>query len=79
ADHSRIARLLVQSPTRALIDELRVVLGLHNAIEEGSGGLYATCDALAGDGTAAIIERLRAQPKVPVALYYDGPLLRRVK
>lgn len=79
ADHSRIARLLVQSPTRALVDELCAVLETHNAIEEGPTGLYATCDALAGDGATAIVERLRAQPAVPQAKYYDGPLLRRVK
>lgn len=78
-DHSRIARLLVQTPTRALVDELCAVLVAHNAIEEGPNGLYATCDALAGDGAGAIVERLRAQPEVPLAKYYDGPLVRRVK
>ena len=79
ADHSRIARLLVQSPTRPLVDELCAVLEAHNAIEEGPDGLYATCDALAGLGADTIVERLRAQPAVPLARYYDGPLLRRVK
>jgi hypothetical protein len=79
ADHSRIARLLVQSPTRALIDELCKVLEIHNGIEEGPEGLYATCDALAGDDASAIVEKLRAQPTVPLAPYYDGPLVRRVK
>ena len=79
ADHSRIARLLVQSPTRALVDELCAVLAQHNSIEEGPEGLYATCDALAGDGGAEIVARLRAQPAVPLAPYYDGPLVRRVK
>jgi hypothetical protein len=79
-DHSRIARLLVQTPTRALVDELCAVLEAHNAIEEGPDGLYATCDALAADGASAIIlMRLRAQPEVPLAKYYDGPLVRRVK
>jgi len=79
ADHSRIARLLVQSPTRALVDELCGVLEGHNAIEEGPDGLYATCDELAGDDADAIVLRLAASPEVPLAKYYDGPLVRRVK
>jgi len=79
ADHSRIARLLVQTPTRGSIDELCAVLARHNAIEEGSDGLYAVCDALAAEGANALVDRLRAQPAVPVAPYYDGPLVRLVK
>jgi len=79
ADHSRIARLLVPTPTPALLDELRGVLEEHNAIEEGPLGLYATCDMLAGSRAKAIVEKLEAQPAVPVAPHYDGPLLRRVR
>ncbi len=75
SDHSRIAKLLVRSPTAELLDELRRELALHNAIEEGPQGLYATCDALAGDEAEAVIGRLRAQPQVPLAKYYDGPLI----
>lgn len=72
-DHSAIAKLLVRSPTPAIAAELRRILERHNPLEEGASGLYATCDALAGDEADAIVERLRAQPKVPVAKYYDGP------
>jgi hypothetical protein len=52
------------------------VLEEHNPLEEGAGGLYETCDALAGDEAVAIVARLRAQPAVPLAKHYDGPLLR---
>ena len=76
ADHSVIAKLLVRTPTRAIVDELRAVLAGHNAIEEGPGGLYATCDALVGGAALEVLERLRAQPEVPLAKYYDGPLHR---
>lgn len=72
-DHSEIAKLLVRSPSREVLASLRRILGPHNAIEEGPGGLYAQCDALAGDEAAAIVERLEAQPRVPLAPYYDGP------
>jgi len=76
-DHGRIAKLLVPTPTPELCAELRGVLAAHNPLEEGPGGLYAQCDALAGDEAAAIVDQLRALPDVPVAPHYDGPLLQR--
>jgi hypothetical protein len=74
-DHGEIAKLLVRSPTPEGVATLREILGKHNALEEGVYGLYATCDALAGDGDESrlIVERLKAQPRVPLAPYYDGP------
>ena len=72
-DHSEVAKLLVRSPTLGGLAALRELLGRHNALEEGPGGLYATCDALAGDEAEAVVERLRAQTRVPLAPYYDGP------
>jgi hypothetical protein len=72
-DHGEIAKLLVRSPSIALLARLREILGRHNALEEGPGGLYATCDELAGEEAPSIVERLRAQPRVPLAPYYDGP------
>ncbi len=76
-EHGTIASLLVPTPTPELCDRLRAVLAAHNPLEEGADGLYAQCDALAGDGAAAVVERLRAMPEVPVAKHYDGPLLHR--
>ncbi|HVH41186.1 MAG TPA: hemerythrin domain-containing protein [Labilithrix sp.] len=76
-DHGRIAKLLVPTPDSALCAELRLLLAKHNELEEGPRGLYATCDALAGDEAGAVVERLGAQPAVPVAPHYDGPLLQR--
>lgn len=74
-EHGGIAKLLVRSPTREIIDALRAALAGHNAIEEGPEGLYAQCDALGeGDEIAAVVDRLRGYPKVPLAPYYDGPL-----
>jgi hypothetical protein len=74
ADHGAIAKLLVRSPTPQIVDELRELLARHNVLEEGSDGLYAACDALAGDDAALVVERLGNQPNVPLAKYYDGPL-----
>lgn len=71
ADHGRIAKLLVRTPTPELLDAIRTTLAKHNALEEGPDGLYATCDAIAD--AAVVLPRLRAMPRVPLAKYYDGP------
>ncbi|HEY8086537.1 MAG TPA: hemerythrin domain-containing protein [Polyangiaceae bacterium] len=76
-DHGEIASLLVPSPTPARCAGLRKVLSRHNALEEGPYGLYAMCDTLAGPRAEDVVERLKAQPEVPVAPHYDGPLLKR--
>ncbi|MCU0681554.1 MAG: iron-sulfur cluster repair di-iron protein [Polyangiaceae bacterium] len=76
-DHGAIAALLVPTPTLALCDEIGALLDRHNALEEGPEGLYATCDALAGDEAPEVVRKLREVPPVPLALHYDGPLLRR--
>lgn len=75
-DHGEIAKLLVRSPNASVVDALRAVLTCHNPIEEGDGGLYAACDVLASEAAGDLVERLRAQPAVPLAKYYDGPLHR---
>ena len=74
-DHGAIAALLVPSPTPTLCADLRAVLARHNPLEEGSEGLYAVCDVLAGDDAEQVVVRLRAQPDVPMAPHYDGPLV----
>lgn len=73
ADHGEIARLLVRSPDRALLEELRILLARHNPLEEGAEGFYVACDQLAQAEGTALVTRLRAQPAVPLAKYYDGP------
>ena len=73
ADHAAIAALLVPTPTPELIAKLRDVLAAHNPLEEGPGGLYELCEGLAGEESAALLSRIRAIPKVPVAPYFDGP------
>jgi hypothetical protein len=71
--HGAIAALLVPTPTPDVIATLRVVLSAHNALEEDPGGLYETCDSLAGNEIDAILVRLLAAPEVPVAPHVDGP------
>ena len=74
ADHARIAKLLTRAPTLSVVNSLREILARHNPLEEEPGGLYAACDGLAAGEAEEVVARLRAQPEVPVAKYYDGPL-----
>jgi hypothetical protein len=71
-EHAAITSLLVPTPDRGLVGELRALLAAHDAREEGEGA-YARCDALLG--TARADEALAAAeryPAVPVAKHFDG-------
>ena len=76
-EHGAIASLLVPTPSPEIVAEIRKILEPHNALEEDPGGLYQTCDALLGAGSAEIVERMRAYPPVKVAAYNDGPRVLR--
>jgi hypothetical protein len=72
-DHGALAALLVPTPTPAIVVALRTILEGHNALEEGSGGLYECCERLVGAETEALLAQLQAAPEVPVAPHADGP------
>ena len=72
-DHGAIASLLMPPPTAAIIATIRAVLKVHNTIEEGSGGLYETCDELAGSESAQLLAKLQAAPEVTVLPHSDTP------
>jgi hemerythrin HHE cation binding domain-containing protein len=76
-DHGAIAALLVPTPTVALSERIRSVLGPHNALEEEPDGLYETCDRLLSAEAPALLETLRSFPPVPLAPHQDGPLVER--
>jgi hypothetical protein len=72
-DHGAIAALLVPTPTPEIAAEILKILGPHNVVEEGEGGVYETCDALLAQHSGAILDRMREYPRVKVARYQDGP------
>jgi hypothetical protein len=72
-DHGPLAALLVPTPTPAIIAAIRTILTAHNALEEGPGGLYETCEQLAGAEAEGMLAQLQAAPEGPVAPYADGP------
>jgi hypothetical protein len=77
-DHGAITSLLVPRPTPELVTEIRSILEPHNALEEGPGAVYESCDELPAEKVAEVLDRARAYPPVRVAPYRDGPrVLRR--
>ena len=72
-DHGAIASLLMPPPTAAIIATIRAVLKVHNTIEEGSGGLYETCDELASSESAQLLAKLQAAPELAVLPCSDSP------
>ena len=72
-EHGALASLLVPTPDHALVGEIRAILTVHNPREEGLGGLYETCERLAGDEVRGHLERAEAAPEVPTARHHDGP------
>ena len=74
-DHGAIASLLMPPPSAAVIATIRAVLKVHNTIEEGPGGLYETCDELAGSESAELLAKLQAAPELGVLPCSDSPVV----
>ncbi len=66
--HGAIASLLVLDPSPQSIRALRVILAVHNPIEEGGAGFYAACELLASDQAPLLLEQMESIPEVPVAI-----------
>ena len=71
-DHGAIAALLVPTPTPIIVATLRSILAVHDGIEEGAEGLYATCDRLLAPGVPAILAEVAAYPGVTVSPHNDA-------
>ena len=72
-DHGALGTLLIPTPRAAVIASIRGILKEHNILEEDPGGLYETCDELAGADAAQILAKLKAAPEVAVLPHSDTP------
>jgi len=72
-EHGAIAILLVPSPTREIVRELRSIFTPHHEAEEGPGGHFELCDRLLAGEAEAVVARMRDYPSVKVAPHCDGP------
>jgi hypothetical protein len=72
-DHGALAALLVPTPSRAILEKIREILEGHNLMEEGPGGLYETCERIAGNETNALLVEMRTFHEVKLAAHVDSP------
>ncbi len=72
-DHGALGTLLIPTPTAGVIASIRGILKGHNILEEGPGGLYETCDELAGAEAPQLLAKLQAAPEVAVLPHSDTP------
>lgn len=72
-DHAALAALLVPTPTAEIVGRLRALLDVHNAMEEGDGGVYDQCEHLASSDRETLLAALRSARDVKLAPYQDGP------
>ena len=71
-EHAALVSLLVPTPDAALAAEIEAFLSIHDAREEGAGGVYASCEAILGEASAALAEAARQFPAVRMARHFDG-------
>jgi len=71
-DHGALAALVVPTPVAGIVGMIRTILEDHNPLEEGAGGLYEICEAVAGSEVDALLDRLRAVPEVRLARHADS-------
>jgi len=58
-----------------VIAAIRIILKLHNPIEEDPGGMYEACEELAGPEIDEILRELQEAPEVKVLPHVDTPFV----
>ena len=74
-DHGALTALLVPSPTASVVAAIRAILKLHNPLEEDAGGMYETCEDVAGAEADEILRQLQEAPEVRVLPHVDNPFV----
>lgn len=74
-EHGAIVALLVPPPSAVIVATLRSILEIHNMLEEEKGGLYELFEVLVGQESAAILEKLKSAPEVPVLPHNVHPMV----
>lgn len=71
-DHSLLATLLIPTPTKAIVAEIRDILHTHDALEEGPAGFYHAVERLVPDSVENIVKELHAFRQPTVAQHFDS-------
>src|SRR5208282_3701357 len=70
-DHGALAALMIPPPQPQIARAIRFILARHNPIEESAGGVYDSCERLAGDAAEELLAALKATTPVPVKPHLD--------
>ncbi|MGO9480155.1 MAG: hemerythrin domain-containing protein [Candidatus Kryptoniota bacterium] len=70
-DHGALVALLVPSPTLPIVETIRLILQVHNPLEEKEDGLYQLVDSLTGKEDDDLLEKVKNYPEVPMNPYND--------
>ena len=71
-DHAAIAAMLVPSPTPALLEALRILLALHDPVEEAPNGLHPLADRELTSPDDVLL-CIACTPLPALAAHFDGP------
>jgi len=71
-EHAALAALLVPTPDATLAAEIEALLVVHDAREDATGGVYASCEAILGEASAALADAAQQFPTVRTARHFDG-------
>jgi hypothetical protein len=72
-DHGALTALMVPPPDGSVLDTIRAILQVHNALEEQEGGMYHVCEELAGEEAEALLRQLKHVPEVPLHPHNPKP------
>ena len=64
---------MIPTPQPPIVRAIRIVLERHNPLEESVGGLYDSCELLAGTDACEVLAALKAMGPVPVKPHLDTP------
>jgi hypothetical protein len=72
-DHGALTALMVPPPDGSVLNTIRSILQVHNALEEQEGGMYHVCEQLAGEEGEMLLRLLKDVPEVPVHPHNPKP------
>jgi hypothetical protein len=72
-DHGALTALMVPPPDGSVLNTLRAILQVHNALEEQEGGMYHVCEQLAGEEAESLLRQLKNVPEVPLHPHNPKP------
>jgi hypothetical protein len=72
-DHGVIVSLLAPPPSLSILLTIRSILEVHNALEEGQGGLYQNLQELAGPEAEKLLADFKGAPAVRVLPNNEKP------